>query len=129
MKHIGLTRALGIVLFFQFAAHAGLLTQPLTAPAAVKFRGVVIDVAGAKVGGAAVTVEGGGLRRELRSDEEGEFEVELPAGAYRVTVEKPGYKKHVWEAFRVAAGAETLHEFRVQAAQAPDIHEVDPRRR
>jgi hypothetical protein len=130
MKHIDLTQVLGFVLLFPLAAHAGLLAQPRTAPTPgdVRFRGVVVDGEGAKVSGAVVTVEDGSLKRELRSNGAGEFEDRLPAGMYRITIEKPGYKKHVWEAFRIGAGAETPYEFKVQAAQAPDVHDIEPGR-
>lgn len=60
-----------------------------------RIKGVVLDPNYARVAGATVVVEGGpklGFKRELESGEAGEFEIKLPAGRYRVTVEANGFR-------------------------------------
>lgn len=41
----------------------------------------------------------------VQSGEEGDFEAELPAGVYRLSVEMDGFKKFVLSSFRVRARA------------------------
>lgn len=95
-------------------------------PDAVKFRGLVTDALGKKVSGAVVLIDGGKFRRELKSNKKGEFEYKMPAGTYRIVIQKPGYKKHIWEAFNITGNTKTPHEFKVQFAQVPDVHHINP---
>lgn len=60
-----------------------------------KIIGVVLDPNNARVAGAAIRIGNARLSRELLSGDEGDFEVELPAGEYRMTVEQPGF--HTFE--------------------------------
>jgi hypothetical protein len=53
-----------------------------------KLRGLTIDFMGAIVPKVAIIFESDQLRREVVSDEDGGFEIALPAGLYRVRVEK-----------------------------------------
>ena len=52
--------------------------------------GVTSDFLGAVVPNAVLVFERGEFSREVESDEAGRFELELPAGAYRVTVKRFG---------------------------------------
>jgi uncharacterized membrane protein len=70
-----------------------------------KIAGTVLDKNGARIIGAAVKIENALVSRAALSDAEGVFEVELPAGAYRMTVEMDGFKKFELSPFRVKAGA------------------------
>ena len=58
-----------------------------------KFAGVVLDVNDARVVGATVTIQKGSVKRSTESNDEGEFEVSLPAGDYQVSVEANGFSK------------------------------------
>jgi hypothetical protein len=102
------------------------LNKKVATPDAVKFRGLVIDALGKKVSGAVVILEDGKLRREFRSNKKGEFQAKLPAGTYRIVIEKAGYKKHIWEAYSITENTKTANEFKVQFAQAPDVHFINP---
>lgn len=53
-------------------------------------QGVTRDFGGALVPKAALIFESGEFTREAISDETGRFQIELPAGVYRVTVKKFG---------------------------------------
>ena len=52
--------------------------------------GVTSDFLGAVVPNAVLVFERGEFSREVESDEAGRFELELPAGVYRVTVKRFG---------------------------------------
>ena len=65
--------------------------------------GVVLDPNGARIPFANVRIENAGAQREAYTSDEGSFEVELPAGAYRITVEAEGFQKVELASFRVRA--------------------------
>lgn len=56
-----------------------------------KLKGMVIDPNEARVPHAIITVKNNKRKVKLESDEAGEFEVEVPAGIYEVTVRWPGF--------------------------------------
>ena len=70
-----------------------------------KVTGVVLDPNEARIVGAIVTVENGSFKREVRSNEEGNFEIELPAGTYQLVVEMEGFKKFKLSPFYASGGA------------------------
>jgi hypothetical protein len=77
--------------------------------------GVVLDTNEARIVGAKITVEDARVKRVVRSDDEGKFEVDIPAGTYNITVEQPGFKKF------------QLPGFRVETSELLNIHmEVEP---
>jgi Ca-activated chloride channel family protein len=63
-------------------------------------QGNVVDANNARVAGALVTVESTHLRRELETNDEGNFQVELPPDDYTISVEKAGFKKFALSRFR-----------------------------
>jgi uncharacterized membrane protein len=72
--------------------------------------GILFDRNQARIAGAVIRIENGDLRRRLRSDYEGKFELELPAGTYDIRVEQPGFKPLTLSAIRVNEGViERLH--------------------
>jgi Carboxypeptidase regulatory-like domain len=68
-----------------------------------KITGTVLDKNEARIAGATIKIENSELSRVVRSNYEGYFEVELPAGMYRMTVEMAGFKRFVLSPFRVKA--------------------------
>jgi hypothetical protein len=70
-----------------------------------KVTGVVIDPNEARIVGATIKVENGSFKREVRSDDEGYFEIELPAGTYHMVVEMDGFKKFKLSPFYAKGGA------------------------
>jgi len=55
-----------------------------------KIKGAVLDIYYSRVVNAIVRVNGGEIRRSLRSNDDGQFEISLPAGEYELTVEANG---------------------------------------
>jgi hypothetical protein len=66
--------------------------------------GVVVDVNEARVVGASIRIENSDVVKAVRSNDEGRFEVEVPAGTYQMTVTQNGFKKFYLPRFRVGAG-------------------------
>jgi hypothetical protein len=59
----------------------------------IKLKGVLLDPQDARIVLAMVTLESDKLKRQVYTNEEGVFEVQLPAGVYQLTVESNGFKK------------------------------------
>ncbi|HEX8709601.1 MAG TPA: carboxypeptidase-like regulatory domain-containing protein [Pyrinomonadaceae bacterium] len=66
-----------------------------------KLVGTVLDVNDARIVGAAIKIENARFGRRLFSGDEGDFEVELPAGTYQITVQKEGFQRFELSPFRV----------------------------
>jgi Carboxypeptidase regulatory-like domain/TonB dependent receptor len=59
-----------------------------------RVRGTVLDISGAVIPGAAISLRGNGTTKTLKSNEAGLFAVEgLEAGSYVLTVEAPGFAR------------------------------------
>ena len=97
---------LSIILLSLFATAAAVSRQPPGDPSlSGMVEGVTSDFVGALVPNAILLFERGEFSREVKSDEAGRFEVELPAGVYRVTVKKFGiFDPFQRKAVRVRAG-------------------------
>lgn len=67
--------------------------------------GLVLDANDARIVGATVRIENARFNRKLRSSDKGDFEVELPAGTYRIIVEKDGFKGFEISSFHLNADA------------------------
>jgi hypothetical protein len=80
---------LSIILLSLFAtAGAVSLQTPSDPRLSGMVEGVTSDFGGALVPNATLLFERGEFSREVKSDEAGRFEMELPAGVYRVTVKR-----------------------------------------
>ena len=66
-----------------------------------KIKGAILDINYARVVNAMVRVNGGEIKRSLRSNDEGQFEISLPAGNYEVTVEANGFREFVYSSLKV----------------------------
>jgi uncharacterized membrane protein len=73
-----------------------------------KIIGVVLDKNNARIAGATIKIKSAQFNRHLQSSDEGMFEIELPAGEYRITVEQEGFRKFELSPFRVNAGVSEL---------------------
>jgi hypothetical protein len=74
--------------------------------------GTVVDANNARIAGALVIVESTHLRRELETNDEGNFLVELPPDNYKISVEKAGFKKFVLSSFQTKKDSQ--HEVTVR---------------
>lgn len=75
------------------------LDQPLG-----KVIGEVTDPRGYYIVDAEIIFEGAGRRCRVRTDSEGKYEAQLPAGTYRVKVERMGFRRFQRNDIRVEAG-------------------------
>ena len=100
------------------AAHA---TESAQGERKSRIVGVVLDPNGAMIVNAAVRIENAGASREVYTNDEGTFEVELPAGTYRITVEAPGFRTVELISFRArAAKRESLKvRMKVKPPESP----------
>ena len=85
--------------------------------------GVVFDANDARIVGATITVENAEVKKIVRSDDEGQFEVSVPSGTYHVTVEQPGFKRFRLPQFKVETSARLNIRMEVQPPKMPQkIH-------
>jgi len=98
--------------------HAAAVFTLLVAPLLVvgvqpgeNLRGVIVDQMNARVARAKVLIVSGSNRRQVLSDEMGEFSVEVPPGAYKITIASPGFRVAKLSKIRVLSG--TAKEIRV----------------
>jgi len=68
--------------------------------------GTVVDANNARIVSARITVESTHLRRQVETNDEGNFEVELPPDDYSISVEKAGFKRFVLSSFRTQTAAQ-----------------------
>lgn len=68
-----------------------------------KIEGFVTDKFGAHVTKAKIKIEGKRIKKEIVSDEEGRFQVDLPIGVYQNTVYSPGFELFKSDAIKVQA--------------------------
>jgi hypothetical protein len=76
--------------------------------------GTVLDKNESRIIGAVVKIENAEFSRTVASDEEGVFEVEVPAGTYLITVEMDGFKKYELSSFRARAAARKRLSIRME---------------
>ena len=99
---------------FSFAFAAAESLQD--AQRAGRVAGIVIDVNEARIVGASIRIQNAEFRKVVRSDTEGQFELEVPPGTYQLTVEKSGFKRFHLPAFRVGAGTNELVNIHLEVA-------------
>ena len=66
-----------------------------------RIKGAILDVNYSRVVNAIVRVNGGAIKRSARSNDEGQFEISLPAGSYEVIVEANGFGRFVYSSLKV----------------------------
>ena len=81
-----------------------------------RITGIVVDPNGSRVVGAVVRIENADYKRTKRSDTEGRFELEAPAGTYELTVEQSGFKKFRLRDVRVETGTRELGNIKLEVA-------------
>ncbi|MBA2341274.1 MAG: carboxypeptidase regulatory-like domain-containing protein [Pyrinomonadaceae bacterium] len=78
-----------------------------------KIKGLILDANEARVPNARVVLKGKEFTRKVKSNEAGEFEVELPAGVYQISIDARslGFSLFQEKGIRVRAGS--AQEFRI----------------
>ena len=98
-------------------AHALLSSSLSVTEEMGQIKGVILDPNDARVPSAIVTIESAKVKLKVKSGSEGNFEVELPAGLYRITIRADGFRKFEFSPFNVKPNVSEL----------VNIHlEVDP---
>ncbi len=100
MKQVRHAKVFVVLCLFSFVLHAQ-HSHPSSVSQSGKIAGVVLDINDARIADATVIIERAKFKRELRSGDAGEFEIELPAGVYQITVEKHGFNRFVVESLKV----------------------------
>lgn len=90
-----------------------------------KIIGVVLDKDNARIAGAAIIIENTQFNRKLRSSGEGKFEIDLPAGEYRITVEQEGFHKFELSSFRANAGVSECVNIHMKVKPPRGLLKVD----
>ena len=67
--------------------------------------GVVLDANNARIVGATIKIENAEFSRRVKSGDEGNFRVEIPAGLYQITAECQGFRRFELSPFRANASA------------------------
>jgi|SRR5215813_5940130 len=74
-----------------------------------QIKGVITDSRDVRVAKASILIEGNDVRREIASDESGNFSVAVPIGTYRLTVRHPTFRTYVIKDLKVSeSGARIL---------------------
>ena len=94
---------------------------PLSKPRPGKIRGQVFDVNKARVVNALVNVFGGETRRQLVTDENGEFEISLRPGTYQIAVDANGFRRFVSAETELKAGQTRTIEIQLKVASAAGL--------
>lgn len=85
-----------------------------------QFRGIIIDGKSGRIPKATILVEGANQKWNLISDENGEFKLDLPAGKYQFTIEKPHFKRLIVLDFCVVGGSQVSYEFQMEMGECND---------
>ena len=123
MSPIRMSVAVGLgLLIASFALGAHASTSPLaqSAPPAEGFgrlKGFVLDRGGARIPAAVIVIEAENFVKESGYTEDGSYQVDLPAGSYRVTVRSDGFYPLRRERVRVSAGTTKTLNFRLRGAR------------
>jgi hypothetical protein len=80
------------------------------------FRGSITDTKGRRIRGASVLIAGAGFKREIKPTRKGEFEINLPAGVYKITVTKSGFAAYELTDLRITPGNALSHTFRLECS-------------
>lgn len=124
------TRAIAIVLLALLAAVSIFAGQRRSAMRVQdsqmsKITGVVVDANDARIVNARIKVKNEEFSLEVRSDDEGKFAAEVPAGVYQITVEAAGFQRVRLFAVRAdAKGGESVN-IRMKVAQPRGLMKVE----
>ena len=83
--------------------------------------GTVVDPNNARIVGARITVETTQFHRDVETNDEGNFQLELPPGDYHISIEKAGFKRFVLSSFQTQKAAQhnITVRLKVKVPQSP----------
>ena len=106
-----LKTAICVILFAVSALHeqtAGRIATPNEVQQTGIITGSVFDPQGAVIPDATVVIQNALLKREVKTDENGEYRIELPAWTYQLTVEREDFCKYKKEGIRIERGEKRI---------------------
>ena len=83
--------------------------------------GRVLDCNDARVANAEITIDNEELNHRVKTNEDGEFELRLPAGGYRITVEANGFRRFVFSSVKISAKATKRMNIYLDVAEPPGL--------
>ena len=82
-----------------------------------KIKGQIVDVNNARIARADVLIVGEGLRWQLLTNTEGEFQMSLPTGEYQLSIEAPGFRRYASQKFQIKSGKTQSFKIEMKVAQ------------
>lgn len=89
-------------------------------PVTAQFRGVIVDSKSGRISKATILVDGTNRKWNLESNEDGEFKLNLPAGKYQFTIDKPHFKRLIVLDFCIVGGSKVSYEFQMEIGECSD---------
>jgi hypothetical protein len=117
------------LLIFILAAAVGVGQRRTSSPsrdAMGKIQGVVLDANDARIVGATITIETPGFKRQLKSGDEGNFELRLPAGVYLIKADASGFRNFELSPLTVKANVSELINIHMEVGSISDHSIVMP---
>ena len=90
------------------------------------FTGLIVDREGVGIPDASIQIENNDRQWQARSDRNGEFRLSLPVAAYRLTIERAGFKKLVLTDFMINVPAPIGHCFTMEIQNPICIVFINP---
>lgn len=90
-----------------------------------QLKGLVLDPNESRIVGAKVTLENKDFKFEVWSNDEGAFEVRVPAGDYRLRIENNGFKPYVRRKLRIEADKTETIRPTLSPAEPPGLLKVN----
>jgi hypothetical protein len=97
-----------------------LAQQPCVKPQHGGVAGRLRDLCEVGIAKAVITAKSGKVKRKLKSDGAGKFEVCLPAGTYQITVEKYRFKRYIVNDVEVKPNTTATVNLDMEAGYASD---------
>jgi hypothetical protein len=96
-------------------------THSLGPRAEGNIKGLVLDPRNSRVAGAKITLENKSYRVEALSNDEGAFELKVPAGEYQLKVEGEGFEVYIKKRVRIKADKTETISVAVAVRAAPGV--------
>jgi hypothetical protein len=122
MKYVKLATEAIFLLFVSVANPTNARLPRSSEPVTGKLMGLILDANDARVVNATVRITRPKIKREIKSGQEGEFEVEMPAGSYQITVEANGFRRFVYSPFKIKSNVSEMINIHLEVAVYTQHH-------
>lgn len=116
----GFVLVLAPLVLFALANQAYAQTQiPAPAPQVELLRGVILDIQGALVNSASISVENKYFWGSVKVNDEGIFQINVPVGKYQITVNANGFERY---RKKIIVGTQNMTPMKIvlKPGKAPD---------